>query len=419
LSTGEASQLAGSTIGGYELLELIGKGGMGTVYRAKSRTGQIVAVKVLAEHLTTNDVLRTRFYLEAKLAMSLEHPNIVRAIDVGEDNGRHFLAMEYIDGESVSSRLQRGGPMPEGEAIAVAAAVARALYKAHSEGLVHRDVKPDNIMISSRGIAKLTDLGLAKKAETDLDLTRTGKGLGTPHFMAPEQFRNAKYVDARSDIYALGATFYVMVTGKLPFRGDGPLDTFIKKSKNIYTPVEELNPHLSQRTLKVIQAAMSADPLKRPATAEAFADFLEGKSKQLTVGEVPESSIKSVDVTWYIKLDSKSGSRSRLRGPESTIKMYIQKGKIGPSALASSQKGGPFQPISEIAEFQDCLRESMSNSQRMASLASLSSSTIRRPSPAKSSSSSMFGLDQPAFWITLAIGFVVIGIAAWILLGQK
>jgi hypothetical protein len=99
--------------------------------------------------------------------------------------------------------------------------------------------------------------------------------------------------------------------------------------------------------------------------------------------------------------------------------MYIQKGKIGPSALASSQKGGPFQPISEIAEFQDCLRESMSNSQRMASLASLSSSTIRRPSPAKSSSSSMFGLDQPAFWITLAIGFVVIGIAAWILLGQK
>ena len=418
MATGEAPHLVGSNIGGYDLLELIGKGGMGTVYRAKTRNGQIVAVKVLASHLTTNDVLRTRFYLEAKLAMSLEHPNIVRAIDVGEDNGRHFLAMEYIDGESVSARLQRLGPLPEAEAVAITVSVARALFKAHSEGLVHRDVKPDNIMLSTSGIAKLTDLGLAKKAETDLDLTRTGKGLGTPHFMAPEQFRNAKYVDARSDIYALGATLYVMVTGKLPFRGDGPLDTFIKKSKNVYTPVEQLNPNLDQRTLKVIQSAMSADPHKRPASAEAMADYLDRTVKLLVVGEVPAAASKGVDATWYIKLDNQARGRSRLRGPESTIKTYIQRGKIGPSAMASQQKGGPFQSIGEIPEFQDCLRESMAHSNRLAETTEYARPSNRgRQAPA--SSSSYFGLDHPAFWITLMIGFVVIGFAAWILLGQQ
>ncbi len=211
-----------STIGGYELLELLGKGGMGTVYRAKTPAGAIVAVKILAPHLTGNDVLRSRFYLEARLAMGLEHPNIVRAIDVGEDNARHYLAMEFIDGESVNKRIAREGALPEPDAIKIAAAVARALDKAHSEGLVHRDVKPDNILVTKSGEVKLTDLGLAKKAEIDLDLTRTGKGLGTPHFMAPEQFRDAKNVDPRSDIYALGATLYVMVTGRLPFRGNDP-----------------------------------------------------------------------------------------------------------------------------------------------------------------------------------------------------
>ncbi|MGL5097158.1 MAG: serine/threonine-protein kinase [Planctomycetia bacterium] len=274
-------------IGGYELLGLIGKGGMGSVYKAKSPAGEFCAVKVLAPHLTHNEVQLKRFYQEARLAMRLDHPNLVRALDVGEDRGHHFFAMELIDGESVGDRLKRTGRLFEKEANHIIMSVARALHKAHNEGLVHRDVKPDNILITRDRQVKLADMGLAKELNADLNLTKTGRGLGTPHFMAPEQFRNAKNADARCDVYSLGATLYMMLTGELPFRGASPLDTFMKKSSNDYVPVEELNPTLSPSTIAAVRFAMDPDPDLRPESCRAFVELLNGKSEPPNSGPVP------------------------------------------------------------------------------------------------------------------------------------
>jgi serine/threonine protein kinase len=401
---------------------------MGTVYRARSVSGEIVAVKILAPHLTSNDVLRSRFYLEARLAMALEHPHIVRAKDVGEDNARHFLVMEFVDGESVNKRIAREGMIPEAEAIKITAAVARALDKAHSEGLVHRDVKPDNILITPAGDVKLTDLGLAKKAEIDLDLTRTGKGLGTPHFMAPEQFHNAKNVDPLSDIYALGATLYVMITGKLPFRGADPLDTFMKKSKNLYTPVEQILPGVDPRVLKVIRYAMAADPRKRPCQAAAIADYLERKSDKLLRGTHIEANVQYVEPTWYVKFDDGPGGQTRIKGPESTIVGYISKGKIGPGALACKSKKGPFEPLANIPEFQEAVK-SVRNAELAArhSGASLrvnasSAAKSGKFQPAAASSSTKIPLRDNSwipFLLTTSIGLFLLMVAGWYLLFQK
>lgn len=402
---------SGDCVGGFELLELLGKGGMGTVYRARSPAGQPVAIKILADHLVKNDVLRTRFYLEAKLAMSIEHPNIVRALLVAEENGRHYLVMEFVDGESLGRRVQRQGRLSEEEAIPIACSVARALDKAHAEGLVHRDVKPENILLGKDGVAKLTDLGLAKKADIDLDLTRTGRGLGTPHYMAPEQFRNAKAVTSKSDIYALGATIYVMVTGRVPFRGDGPLDTFMKKTKNIYTPVRELAPEVGDALVHVIETSMSNDPDKRPATAGVIADYLEGKHRSLAVGYLEKQLVKVVEPTWYVKASSQEQGPVRLRGPLASIQKQIRKGKIGPGALASQDKRGPFLPITQIEAFREDLLAA-----RPAAKATLLANRAFAPSNRPLSTLTRLGMDHPAFWITIAAGFIGLVIIAWMLL---
>jgi serine/threonine protein kinase len=408
VAANQPTSLTGRTLGGCQLLEIVGKGGMGTVYRARNAAGRIVAVKVLAPEHVANDVLRTRFYLEAKLAMSIAHPNIVRALEVGEEDGRHYLVMEFIEGESLNKRVLRDGPMPEDLAVRCAVAVARALDKAHREGLVHRDVKPDNILLTPSGDVKLTDLGLAKKADVDLDLTRPGRGLGTPHFMPPEQFKNAKSVDAKTDIYALGATLYVLVTGKVPFRGDGPLDTFIKKTKNLYTPVEQLAPKIGERTRKVIAACMEVDPAKRPASAAAIADYLEGKTQKLRLGEPVAELVDVAEPVWYVKNQGPNGTGGLIRGPESTIKRHIARGQIGPAALAGKSKRGPYRPIASIPEFQ-------------ALIATASLETPVQPHPRPAAAGRSAGglerwLDLRVFAVCLVVGMVCLASIAWYLL---
>lgn len=409
----ETSVRVGSTIGGYELLEFIGKGGMGTVYRGRSPAGQIVAVKILSPQHVENDVLRTRFYLEAKLAMSIDHPNIVRAIEVDEDNGRHFLVMEYVEGESLHKRIQRDGKLPERDAIRFTVAVARALQRAHDERLIHRDVKPDNILVDKLGLAKLTDLGLAKKAEIDLDLTRPGRGLGTPHFMAPEQFKNAKTVDHKTDIYALGASLYVMVTGRVPFKGDGPLDTFIKKSKNLYTPAEQLVPNLSKRTIKVITACMDVDPQNRPVSAGAIADYLEEKTRSLPLGDSLEVQVE--EVVWFVRYLDANGRECKMRGPESTIQKQISRGQIDASAHVSQSRSGPYQPIRTIPAFREALDSLTVETARAGRAGEKPARRISIPIRSRSTPKPR-ALEHPAFWITLVAGFLMLAAAAWYLL---
>jgi serine/threonine protein kinase len=260
--------------------------------------------------------------------------------------------MEYVEGESLGQKLQREGRMPEAEAIRIIAQVAQGLHRAHKHNLIHRDVKPDNILIQPDGVAKLADLGLVKETETDLNLTKTGRGLGTPHFMAPEQFRNAKYADIRCDIYSLGATLYQMVTGELPFRSNGPLDAWMKKIQNDLTPPRRLVPTISERVEWAILRAMSADPEKRPASCREFIEDLTGHSTRR--GANPESGAAPQEV-WYLVYRDESGEVHTVKGNASAIRKSLKEGLLGDAqnVRASRLRSGPFEPLRDHAEFRD------------------------------------------------------------------
>src|SRR6185295_17198005 len=252
---------APTQLGVYDIVSKIADGGMGTVYKAKNRdTGLIVAVKVIAPATAKNPILLQRFEREFMAAKVLDHPNVVKALDYCGAMPHPFLVMEFVDGLSIGQRIEQRGAYPEAEAVRLIGQVCDGLQRAHKQGLVHRDVKPDNILVTREGVAKLTDLGLVKEVEGDLNLTRTGRGLGTPHYMAPEQFRNAKTVDVRGDIYSLGATLYAMVTGVVPFENSNPLDCWMKKIRNEFPTPKELKASISDRVDWAIRRAMSAEP---------------------------------------------------------------------------------------------------------------------------------------------------------------
>jgi len=209
----------GSRFGEYEILEELGSGGMGKVYRAKDVTlERSVALKTLAPDYAEDPAFVQRLLREARAVARLNHPNIVQIYDFGSVDGTWYLAMEFVDGPSLGQRL-KSRRFPEAEAVRIARQVCQALALAHAEGLVHRDIKPDNIMLTSRGDVKLVDLGIAKRLDEDQSLTQTGHSMGTPNYISPEQIRGLKDIDARADIYSLGATLYHLVTGHTPFLG--------------------------------------------------------------------------------------------------------------------------------------------------------------------------------------------------------
>lgn len=201
----------------------IGAGGMGTVYEGlQVKLDRKVAVKVLADRLSSDPEFLERFEREARAAAVINHPNLVQVFDFGESDGLHYSVMEYIEGENLVERLKRTGKLPVAEALEIVAAVAEALKSAWSKQIIHRDIKPENILITHEGRVKLADLGLAKILSEESSMTMTGMGLGSPHYMAPEQAEDAKYVDLRTDIYSLGVTLLTLMTGKKPFKGNSP-----------------------------------------------------------------------------------------------------------------------------------------------------------------------------------------------------
>jgi serine/threonine protein kinase len=349
------------SVGDYDLLEKIAEGGMGAIYRGRHReSGAIVAIKVMAPHLTKNPLLLKRFEQEFRAASRLDHPNIVRALDYSDNGNRPYLVMEFVEGESLGQKLEREGRMSEAEAIRLIAQVAQGLHRAHKQNLVHRDVKPDNILVTADGIAKLADLGLVKETETDLNLTRTGRGLGTPHFMAPEQFRNAKNADVRCDVYSLGATLYQMVTGELPFRSNGPLDAWMKKIQNDLVPPRQIVPELSERVDRAIRRAMSADPEKRPASCREFIEELTGKSTRRLPsvdGGTPQQ-----ELLWYLVYKDETGMPHTVKGTAAAIRRSFRDGLLGDASnvRASRSKAGPFEPLLGYPEFRDLGMEAAS-----------------------------------------------------------
>jgi eukaryotic-like serine/threonine-protein kinase len=343
------------TVGNYELIEKIAEGGMGAIYRGRQRdSGMIVAVKIMPVHMAQNPILLKRFEQEFRAASRLDHPNIVRALDYGDAGDQPYLVMEFVEGESLGQKIEREGRMSEAEAIRIIAQVAQGLHRAHKQNLVHRDVKPDNILVRPDGVAKLADLGLVKETDTDLNLTKTGRGLGTPHFMAPEQFRNAKNADSRCDIYSLGATLYQMVTGELPFRSSGPLDAWMKKIQNDLTAPRQIVSTLSERIELAILRAMDADPGKRPASCREFIEELTGKSTRRGVNH--EAANVPAEL-WYLVYRDENGTSHTVKGSVNAIRKSLRDGLLGDAdnVRASRTKAGPFESLASYPEFRDLL----------------------------------------------------------------
>jgi serine/threonine protein kinase len=344
------------TVGEYELLAKVAEGGMGAVWRGRHRTtGAIVAIKIMPPHMAANSVLVKRFEQEFRTASKLNHPNIVQALDYGEAPLGPYLVMEFVEGESLGQRVDREGAIPEAEAIRIIAQVAQGLHRAHKQNLVHRDVKPDNILLRSDGVAKLADLGLVKEVDTDLNLTKTGRGLGTPHFMAPEQFRHAKFADPRCDVYSLGATLYQMVTGVLPFSSsNGPLDAWMKKINNELKPPRHHAPHLSERIEWAILRAMSADPEKRPCTCREFVEDLTGHSTRKVPTVNP--GLESTDL-WYLIYRDEEGGLHTVKGTVQAIRRSLKDGLLGDASnvRVSQSRTGTFQPLGDFPQFRDLL----------------------------------------------------------------
>jgi len=261
----------------YKVLARIGHGAMGSVFKAlQISMDRVVALKVLAPKYAQNAKFVERFFREARAVAKLNHPNIIQGIDVGESNGIHYFAMEYVDGPTVGQLLRRGGALDEKRCVQIVLQTARALEHAWKHGLVHRDVKPDNIMLARTGQAKLCDLGLAKVQRSDTPSgTDHGVSMGTPNYISPEQARGDADVDIRSDLYSLGASFYHMATGQVPFFSESAAVVIARHLNEPPKPPRELNPLVSERVNWIILKLMQKERVKRQQTPSELVMELE------------------------------------------------------------------------------------------------------------------------------------------------
>lgn len=255
--------LVGKVIGNrYEILEKIGEGGMATVYKARCNIlKRYVAVKVLREEFTTDEEFIRRFNTEAQAAASLTHPNIVSIFDVGHEDNIYYIVMELVQGKTLKEIINEDGVLPWKWSVNIAIQVASALETAHKNNIVHRDIKPHNIIITEDGIAKVTDFGIAK-AVSNSTITAFGTTIGSVHYFSPEHARGG-YTDAKSDIYSLGVVMYEMLTGRVPFDADTPVSIALKHMQE--KPVEpmKLNPSIPFAINKIIMKAMEKEPSLR------------------------------------------------------------------------------------------------------------------------------------------------------------
>ena len=274
--------------GRYELGERLGSGGMSTVVLAfDRRLERNVAVKLLAEHLADDQQFVSRFRREALAAARLVHPNIVQVFDFGldETSGRQYIVMEHVEGQSCAEILRERGSLPVPEALGIVAQACRGLDYAHRGGVVHRDVKPGNLLRSSDGIVKLADFGIAKALSEESSITQVGAVLGTAAYLAPEQASGAE-ATARSDIYALGVVTYQLLSGRLPYEAQTLTELALKQQREAPPLLDQLNPEVTPELAAAVDRALALEPADRYATAEDLREALVAGAR----GVAPETS---------------------------------------------------------------------------------------------------------------------------------
>ncbi len=291
----EAETIKTSTrIPGYQILRKLGAGAMAKVYLARQLSlDRLVAIKILPKAYSENASFIKRFQKEGQSAASLSHNNIVAAYEIGETNGLHYFVMEYVDGDTVHDRITARKRIPEREALEIIRQVACALEHAHDRGIVHRDIKPRNIMMTIAGVAKLADLGLARvMSDRELAESEAGRAYGTPYYISPEQIHGKLDIGPPADIYGLGATFYHMVTGKVPYEAKNQSDVMKKHLHQPLVPPDHINPQLSSGTALIIETMLAKEIRDRYKNARDLIRDID----LVLAGQEPEFAKPAVDI---------------------------------------------------------------------------------------------------------------------------
>ena len=329
-------------LGKYILQEKLGEGSMGSVWLSQHTGLNIpVAIKLLNMDLAAEDPdFLNRFMQEGRLAGQLNHKNIVRTYDAGMENGCAYIVMEYIEGCDTLELLETRGALPPDEVLALAIGATEALQEAHSLGIIHRDIKPDNILATTDGRIKLADLGLAKQVNDDFGSTMAGTALGTPYYISPEQALDALKADARSDIYSLGATLYHLLSGFLPYEGDNVMGVMLRHANEPLVPPQEKKPDLPLSFCRVICKMMEKDPAERYQNCdELLEDLLKLKYGNEDVALSNEDLIQKSEKELRGELTSSKSVRVKVKIPN--------KGKYAHKKGSSSKKSSKKNKVSK------------------------------------------------------------------------
>ncbi len=404
----ESKKDKATVLGDFKLKKKLGQGGMGTVYLGHQISlDRPCAVKVLSKELAAKPAFVTRFLREARAMAKIDHPNVVTCYAVGDSGGHHFVAMELMNGQSMQDWLNELGKIPIPDALLVTIVCGEALQYAHSINMIHRDIKPDNILVTHKGVIKVADMGLAKAIDDeDMSLTQSGTGLGTPHYMPPEQARNAKHVDNRCDIYALSCTLFHFLTGKTPFEGDSILELITNKEKGKYTTAKRLNSEIPEKLDMMISKAMAANPAHRYQTCGEFVADLESlglasealsfideekrtvvrrsasSSSTIVGGKMgstrgPQNMVKpssnkpasksspqlNTTSEWYIRYEGSDGKVQVGKMSAPQVTQAIKTDKFNAKTQAAVSSKGPFLPLTQVPVFEDEARKMLTRQQ--------------------------------------------------------
>ncbi len=373
-----AKKVAG-TLGDFTFVKKLGEGAMGEVYKARQLSfNRDVALKVLFKHVANNPKLVERFYREARVAGRLDHPNVVRGYEVDECNGRHYFAMEYVSGRSLQHLLGRVGKFSVGDALYVVIRAAHGLQYIHQQGLVHRDIKPDNILVTRDGGVKVADLGMVKMLDEEMALTQTGHAVGTPWYMPLEQAKNSKETDGRCDIYALGCVLYALLTGKPPFHGPTLVEVIQAKEQGTFPPARQANAAVPER-LDLILLKMTAKHVKNryqscaevirdleglDLTSEAISFLTPAGAKRTRPGSASEEVTPSAQTPlpgpgkkpsvdlWYVRFKSPSGQVVTRKLTTPQVLQLIEDEDFNTAARASRHPTEGFRALATYREFE-------------------------------------------------------------------